>query len=262
VIKIENLRFSYEKSMLFDGIDAQFEKGCLSALIGPNGAGKSTLLKIISGFLKPMEGKILLSGKEKRQFTRQELARLLAYVPQNNEPDVGFRVEKIVLMGRYPYRGFREEGSASDREAVERALALVDAEQLRGRNFSELSGGEKQRVILASALAQEPKILLLDEPASYLDIYHQLHLYEILTRLAREEGLTILTVTHNINMALRYAEKIAVMEKGKIVFKETPEKLIESGVISKVFAVEGEYYYPRNGAGGCFIPLQLNGEGE
>ena len=256
MIEVRGLSFQYGDQPVLEKINLRFLGGMISAILGPNGAGKSTLLKIISGSLSVRENVVWIQQKDINTFTKSELARMIAYVPQTFNIDTRFTVREIVSMGRYPYRGTTGK-KMSDSEAVNWALEMVEADTLSSRKFFELSGGERQRVILASALAQEPEILLLDEPGANLDIYHQTLLYEILSRLASEQGMAIVTVTHQVNIALQYSKNVIVLKRGKVVFAGNPEQLIEAPVISHVFNVEGEFVTAGDAQRKYFIPLKI-----
>lgn len=210
-------------------------EGALTAVVGPNGAGKSTLLSVLSGFRREYSGACELRGREMGEWGPLERAREVAFIPQNVGLEFAFSAEDVVYMGRTPHgRGlFANE---ADREAVERAIELAEIGWLRGRDYRVLSGGEKQRVVLASALAQETPILLLDEPTAHLDLRHQMETYALLARLARE-GKTVVAVTHDLNLAVRYADRVAVLSCGELVADGTPSELLAGDVLGRVFQV-------------------------
>lgn len=247
MIAADRLNFAYHDTPILRDISLSIAGPQLTGLIGPNGAGKSTFLKIIAGLLTPGSGGVSLAGKSLPDYSRKALARLTGLVPQRFEAAFDFTVYEIVAMGRYPYQApFRSE-SGADRQIIRRAMEETEVWQFRARPFSELSGGEQQRVVLASALAQEPQILLLDEPTSALDIKHQLRFYEILQHLPRERAMTILTVTHDINLAARFCERIVVMKQGRIVADGPPETVIEKSLLEQVYEVPVEVLtHPRD----------------
>jgi iron complex transport system ATP-binding protein len=190
--------------------------GSFCAVIGPNGSGKSTLLRLLLGAEKPTSGVALVEGTPAIDADRATIARRIGVVTQAEEMVFPISVRELVSMGRYPHLGaFRAEGDA-DRAAVERALAYCNLGQLGDRAMNTLSGGERQRARIARALAQEPRILVLDEPTASLDIAHEMSIFELLRRLATESRVTVLIVTHNINLAARYASMLVLMDRGHI----------------------------------------------
>ncbi|MCB0290939.1 MAG: heme ABC transporter ATP-binding protein [Calditrichaeota bacterium] len=247
MITTTQLNFSYHDTPILRDISLSIAGQQLAGLIGPNGAGKSTFLKIIAGLLPPHSGSISLAGKHLPDYSRKSLARLTGLVPQHFQAAFDFTVYEIVAMGRYPYQSSFRSERGEDRQVIRRAMEETEVWQFRDRPFSELSGGEQQRVVLASALAQEPRILLLDEPTSALDIKHQLRFYEILKRLPQERSMTILTVTHDINLAARFCERILVMKEGRIVADGPPETVIEKSLLEQVYEVPVEVLiHPRS----------------
>lgn len=207
------------------------------AIAGPNGAGKSTLLGILAGLRHPYRGECQYRGVEIRRWRRHEFARKVAFLPQSMKLEFPFTAEQVVFMGRAPYAdGWFE--SQEDHDAVARAMATTDTRVFAARDFRSLSGGEKQLVILASALAQEPETLLLDEPTTFLDLKHQLAMYRLLTALAKR--MLIVAVTHDLNLALRFSDRVIVMEDGRIAADGRPEQALAPNVIDRVFGVRAE----------------------
>ncbi|NJE04044.1 ABC transporter ATP-binding protein [Thermococcus sp. MV11] len=210
-VEAENLRFSYDEREVLRGVSLRIETGEFVAVLGPNGAGKSTLVKCIAGILEC--GGVEVFGKPIGEYSRNELARILAYVPQRTEP--GFMtVFDTVLLGRRPYMGLRP--SRRDIEAVERALKRLGIWDLTPRRTRGLSGGELQKVNIARALAQEPRVLIMDEPTNNLDVKSQLEVMQLAKELSRE-GKTVITVMHDVNLALRFARRFIFMKDGKII---------------------------------------------
>ncbi|HJN27980.1 MAG TPA: ABC transporter ATP-binding protein [Candidatus Latescibacteria bacterium] len=191
------------------------ETGAFAALIGPNGSGKSTLLRVVAGVMAPWSGRVTLDGQELSEYSRRDLARRIAVVPQAAVSDFEFSVEETVGMGRHPhlkrFQGMGEE----DRIAVAEALELTATAELARRSIRELSGGERQRVIIARALAQQPQLLLLDEPTNHLDINHQLEILDLLSELHDQTGLTLVCVTHDLNAAAEFGEQLVLIESGR-----------------------------------------------
>lgn len=209
------------------------ERG-LVAIAGPNGAGKSTLLGILAGLRRPYKGSVRFEGHELRDWSRGGFARRVAFVPQSLRVEFPFTAEEVVLMGRAPYsQGWFE--SKQDHDVAVAAMETTDALQFRTRDFRSLSGGERQRVILAAALAQRPATLLLDEPATFLDIKHQLALYRLLAQQA--ERMLVATVTHDLNLALQFADHALVLDAGRLAAEGPPAKVFTSTLIGQVFGV-------------------------
>lgn len=206
----------------------------LITIAGPNGAGKSTLLGILAGLRAPYRGSCTYDGREIRQWPRRDFARKVAFLPQSVRLEFPFTAEEVVLMGRTPYaRGWFQ--TAEDRAAADEAMAITDVLAFRGRDFRSLSGGEQQRVVLASALTQRPEALLLDEPATHLDLRHQLSLYRLLGELART--LLVVAVTHDLNLALQFSHRVLVLENGRIAGDGPPRDVLSPELIARVFGV-------------------------
>lgn len=208
------------------GISVSVARGEFAALIGSNGAGKSTLLRCVSGLMQLQGGEIRICGKSTAAMRPKERARLVAVVPQSYAVEYDFTVEDVVAMGRYPYQSFGKRESQEDTAAIRDAMEITSTLEFRKRLYNELSGGEKQRVILARALAQQPEILLLDEPTSALDIHHQTEVMELITGLNQREGLTVLAVLHDVNMAARYCSRMILLRDGKIAADGEPSAVI------------------------------------
>lgn len=236
---IQNLHFSFTKDQpIFRNVNLEVRPSDFIAIIGPNGAGKSTLLRLIAGLLTPQSGQIFLQGENLSSYNRRQLARLIGYVPQSVDMPFAFTTKEIVAMGRYAHlQGFFQE-DAESAAVIETAISWLDLQELKHRLFSELSGGEKQRVIIASALAQQAPILLLDEPTSALDLKHQQEIYRVLQRLCAEEGKTIIVVTHEINLAAQFCNRIVLLDKGQIVADGKPEEVLKFPLIQQVYQVK------------------------
>jgi iron complex transport system ATP-binding protein len=219
--------------------DASFElpRTGLVAITGPNGAGKSTLLGVMAGLRTPYQGSCMFSGREVRQWPKRDFARRIAFLPQAVRVEFPFTVEEVVLMGRTPYaHGWFE--SPRDREIAQQAMTTTDTLAFRARDFRSLSGGERQRVILASALVQEPEALLLDEPATFLDVRHQLALYRLLASIATTK--LVVAVTHDLNLALQFSQHVLVMEDGRIAGDGVPAEMLTPDLIGRVFGVHAK----------------------
>lgn len=225
-IQVKNLKFGYKRELTLRNLSFNVEKGKFISIIGPNGSGKSTLLKNLNHIYRPWEGKIMVEGIDINKLRVKELARKIALVPQDTVVDYEFTVEDIVLMGRHPYKGRFQREDENDYKIVKEALELTNTLELKDSVITEISGGERQRVIIAKALAQNPSIILLDEPTSHLDINHQIEILNLLKKLNEEKGTTIVLVIHDINLATRYSDEIIMLHEGKIIGSGTPEKVI------------------------------------
>lgn len=225
-LQVEDLQFGYRKELVLKGLSFNIEKGNFISIIGPNGSGKSTLLKTLNQLYSPSAGSILIDGTNINILKKKELARKIALVPQDTLIDYDFTVEDIVLMGRHPYKGRFQKENEKDYKIVNEVLKMTNTFHLKDRIITEISGGERQRVIIAKALAQKPSIILLDEPTSHLDINHQIEILNLLKRLNEEMGTTIVIVIHDVNLASRYSNEIIMLNEGEILEMGSPEKVI------------------------------------
>jgi iron complex transport system ATP-binding protein len=217
-------------------VGLRFSAAEFVAIAGPNGAGKSTLLNVMAGLRPDYRGRCRFEGNEVAKWARGEFARRVAVVPQQVRIEFPFTAEQVVLMGRTPFADAMFE-SEDDARQVEHAMEVTGTTQFRARDFQTLSGGEKQRVVLASALAQTPRALLLDEPTTWLDLEHQIGLYRLLRKLARE-GVLVVTVTHDLNLASTFADRIILIRGGEMVADGTPEAVLHPGMMRDVFRVD------------------------
>ena len=217
-----------------DGASCAARGGELLAVVGPNGSGKTTLVRAISGLLQPEGGEVTVDGRALARWRRAELAGVLAVVPQSEAVTFPLRVEETVMLGRYARLGPLAAPGAADRAAVREALARCDVADLAGRAIDTLSGGEWQRVRLARALAQEPRILVLDEPTTSLDIRHEMELFELVRRLV-DGGLAGLVITHHINLAARYADRILLLSRGRVAGEGRPADVLREDRLRAVF---------------------------
>jgi len=216
-------------------VSLSLAQGRRLALVGPNGAGKTTLLKCLNRILGHWSGTITLAGKALQKYGHRELARWMAYVPQTGGPIVPFSVEAFVALGRYPYQGPLARLTRQDKHAVDSALELTDTDFLRARPMHALSGGERQRVMLAAALAQEARILLLDEPTVFLDPQHEAAFCALLARVHQERDLTMITVTHDLNRAVLMHDHLVALKDGRVAFAGTPSSFMTSAVLEQVY---------------------------
>ncbi|MEM9274490.1 MAG: ABC transporter ATP-binding protein [Cyanobacteria bacterium P01_F01_bin.143] len=233
-----NLSGGYDRQIIVKQIGLTLEPGDWLSIIGANGSGKSTMLKLLCRLLKPMGGKVVLNGKAIHQLPPQIVAQQIAILPQQQTIPNGLTVEQLVSLGRTPYQSWYQwESTQQDRLFIEKALSQTQLESLRDRPVSQISGGERQRAFLALALAQNPQILFLDEPTTYLDINYQLQLLELLKEL-NQQGLTIVTVLHEINLAARYSKQIALLKKGRIYTIADVKTALTTDNLAEVFGVK------------------------
>jgi iron complex transport system ATP-binding protein len=235
LIGLKELGLRFADVQVLAGITLEFPASGLISLVGPNGAGKSTLLGIVAGLRSNYQGSCTYSGTEVRKWQRRSLARHISFVPQALRLEFPFTVEQVIFMGRTPFCDGMFE-SPDDRVAVEKAMQATDTGQFRNRDFRTLSGGERQRVILASALAQSPETLVLDEPTTFLDLSHQLAIYQLLRELAND-GLLVIAATHDLNLALRYSDRVVLLDHGRVVAEGTPASVLIPDRIHSVFGV-------------------------
>lgn len=204
------------------------------AILGPNGSGKSTFLRLLAGILTPQEGEIWINQQRLSSISRRDLARSLAYLPSETRNEFDFTVQEIVSMGRYAHLGRGGFMKAADFDAVRRAMEITDVTPFHARRLSHLSAGERQRTFLASILAQDPEMILLDEPTNALDMHHQVKLFHILNDLAHR-GISVLMVLHDMNMASLYCDQISFFQAGRIVREGTPDKVLQPEFLAQVY---------------------------
>ena len=235
-LQVRQVYFSYLNGLVLHNINLSIEAGEMVSLIGPNGSGKTTLIKLASGVIKPKGGEIRLDGSSLSQLSRKSIARSVAVVPQQFHIPFAFTVSEVVTLGRIPFlKAFAGE-SKVDRQLVANALELVGITELKERRFDELSGGERQKVILAMALAQQPKLLLLDEPIVHLDIAHQIEILELIRRLNVEQGLTVIGAMHDLNLAALYFDRLILLKEGMVSADGTPAQVLTEARIKEVFS--------------------------
>ncbi len=241
MLQLRDVHFSYQNRgssptcEVIAGVTLDAGAGEIVALLGPNGAGKSTLLAISHGALKPQSGEVLFEGSPIARFSRREIARMMAMVAQHGDVRFPLTALEYVLTGRFAHTSALGFDSPQDVEIAVKALRDTDAIQFAHRRFNELSGGERQRVVLARALAQQPRLLLLDEPTANADIAHQISLLGFVRGLARERGLGALVVTHEINLAAEFADRVALLKGGRLVACGAPLEVMTAGSLSELF---------------------------
>lgn len=236
-IDVHGLKLVYDTEPVLDETEFTVERGDLVALLGANGAGKSTLLRCISRILKPTAGHILLDDRELTRLDSREAARLMAVVPQETASDFDFTVEDIVMMGRFPYLKRFQKEDREDREIVRRSMEMTGIAHLAERSLATLSGGEKQRVVMARAVCQQPEVLLLDEPTANLDIGYQSMLLELAGRLNREKNVTVIAAIHDINLAVHHFDRFLLLSGGRVLAAGRAEEVISAENIRKSYGV-------------------------
>ncbi|MBW2027788.1 MAG: ABC transporter ATP-binding protein [Deltaproteobacteria bacterium] len=232
---LERVAFKYAALWVLRGIELEIAPGEILGVLGPNGSGKSTLLKIMDGMLSPQEGRVLLRDRNLSSFGRAAIAREIAMVAQENHFRFSFPALEVVLMGRFPHLKRLQFESDRDMEIALSCMEATNTRELADRSIHELSGGEKQRVLIARALAQEPKIILLDEPTSFLDLKHKRDIFHLISTLTRNRGLSVVVISHDIDIATQYCHRVLLLKDGCIYSIGEPEKVITSETISAVY---------------------------
>ena len=240
ILEAKDITFSYDKKEVLKNINLSVEQADFLGIIGPNGSGKTTLLKMLCRGLKPGQGKVLFKGEDIFHLDTRFVAKNIAMVPQDENIIFPFTVFEIVMMGRSPYINRFSWEKKEDVSIVESAMKLADVSRLKDRNIDELSSGERQRVFIARALAQMPKVLLLDEPTSHLDINHQRDILELTRKLNENVKITVVMISHDINLASKYCKRLVLLKNGKIFTEGKPKKVITKKVIKDVYGVKVE----------------------
>ncbi|MGP3968232.1 ABC transporter ATP-binding protein [Streptomyces sp. 6N223] len=235
-LDVASVRFSYRRSPVLEGVDLRVAEGGFCALLGPNGSGKSTLIKIIARVLSPAAGTVSFGGRQLLAIPRREHARVVAYVPQSGATPFEQTVREAVLLGRTPHIGLRP--ARRDWEIVDAAIERLDLAGLRKRPLSQLSGGQAQRVLIARALAQQPRVLLLDEPTSALDLRYQIETLQIIRSVTREEGVTALIAIHDLNHAAHFCDQAVLLDGGRVVADGPPSQSFDAPVLSRVYGLD------------------------
>ncbi|MCL1912832.1 MAG: ABC transporter ATP-binding protein [Eubacteriaceae bacterium] len=238
LLSFDHVSVGYDERIVLDDFCFDLFEGEFVSVLGPNGAGKSTLINAVLNTITPTSGTIYLSGKDNRSYSYKERACITSVVPQQFSTSFAFTVYDIVLMGRSPFLRRLQSETPEDFEIVDRALRLTNTYQFKDRKVTALSGGERQRVVISGALAQTPKLLILDEPTSQLDMHHTLEIMQLIRRLNQEEGLTVLAVLHDINMACRYSDKLLMIKDGKKVIEGPVDQVATEDVLTPVYKVD------------------------
>tara|TARA_R110002012_G_scaffold190935_1_gene358582 strand:- start:1057 stop:1926 length:870 start_codon:yes stop_codon:yes gene_type:complete len=255
----QRLVAGYGERTILDGVNLSVPGGHTTAIVGANACGKSTLLRVLSRLLIPTQGSVMLDGDAIHQLPTRRLAQQLGFLPQSPIAPEGISVLELVSRGRHPHQGLFKRWSTADEAAVADALAATHMSELAERHVDELSGGQRQRVWIAMALAQQTKVLLLDEPTTFLDINHQVDVLDLLTDLNRERGTTIVMVLHELNLAARYADQLVAMANGKVYSVGSPEEILTEQMVRDVFGLESRVIEDPVTGKPMMIPLGRHG---
>lgn len=256
-IKIENLYLGYEDKNVVSDFSSSFKKGEIISIIGPNGSGKSTVLKAVAKLLKPESGAVYLDKKSIKTMSNKEVANKLSVLLQYNSSPSDMKVRDLIYFGRMPHKKWYQGRNIEDEKIIDEAIENTNLANLQHKKVCCLSGGERQRVWLAVALAQEPDILLLDEPTTYLDIGYQLELLELVKKLNRKLNMTVIMVLHDLNQAAKYSDNIIVLNHGKIVNIGHPKKVLNQGLLNSVYKVEANIYFDKEEDYPIIIPKKV-----
>ncbi|WP_320188999.1 ABC transporter ATP-binding protein [Agrobacterium rosae] len=253
------LSVTYDKAQALKNVDITMLEGRITVICGANGSGKSTLLKCLAGLETPTSGKVYLSGKSLNALNRRSVARQVAVMSQTPEIPASLTVEELVEQGRYPHRQWLGRLTERDREIIETAISRVDLHKLRGRQLTTLSGGERQRAWLAMALAQEPRILFLDEPTSFLDIRHQAELLTLLRKLNADERLTIIAILHDLNQVTDISDDVVLMYKGEVLAAGPADRVLQADLLRDAFECKVDIVPHPDGSGRTYCMVDWIG---
>lgn len=234
-VEVKNLSYSYEALQVLADLSFSVNHGEFFVVIGPNGSGKTTLMKLIAGLLRPGRQKVRIMGRDIRSYGRKSLARQIAFVPQLVPMDFPFTVADVVLFGRAPHLGTFGLESRSDRLLAKQAMAFTEIDHLARRRMDQLSGGERQRVFIARAICQEPEIMILDEPTAALDIAHQMRIMDLMEKMKKEKAITVLMVSHDVNLAAMYADTLLLMQNGSLFKWGPPREVLRYETLEPVY---------------------------
>jgi iron complex transport system ATP-binding protein len=238
MIEFLDIYSGYDQSDVLKGVSLTIKDNDFAVILGPNGAGKSTLLYTLIGYLPLRKGSILIKGKSLDKWQKKELAKVIAIIPQETVMPFDYTVEEMVLMGRYPWLELMQSWSKKDMDIVHEILSKLELTPLANRYFSQLSGGEKQRVLLARALAQQTEVILLDESLSQLDINHQIEMMQLLSEINRKEGKCIILISHHINLAANVGSHLIFLKDGKLIANGSPDEVLTQNQLKQLFGVD------------------------
>ena len=254
-MQIKNLDFAYEGRDFINNLNAQIEKGKITTILGPNGCGKSTLLNLIVHHLRPKDGSITLGGKNISAMSAKEIAKQMAMVHQQNTAPADLTVEKLVRFGRMPHQTMFSAEDENGDEIVKWAMKVTNLENMADKRVGRLSGGERQRAWIAMALAQKTDILFLDEPTTYLDIFYQLEILNLVRRLNREYNMTVVMVLHDINQAIQFSDNLIIMRKGKIHYSGPSEQGITQQRLKEVYGIHANIRWSEENRCSYIVPV-------
>jgi iron complex transport system ATP-binding protein len=260
MLETRDVSFSYARGpgaapLVVDRVSFSLERGTIAGLLGPNGSGKSTLIRLISAIVRPLSGGVWIDGQPISQFSRRDLARRLAVVPQETHSTFDFSVIDMVLMGRYAHLGAFELEGVADQRIAREALAATGTSTLESRSFASLSGGEKQRVVIASALAQGSELLLLDEPTASLDLAYQFEIAALLRRLNAERGTTMLVSTHDLNLAAAVCDRIILLKSGRVLAQGATKDILTAESIRQLYGIEADVQFHARAGHLTVVPI-------
>ncbi len=248
-METRDLEYSYRDKKVLDKVSVAVRKGEVLGILGPNGCGKSTLLKNLNRNLSPEGGCVLVEGEDIARMKKKDIARKVAVVPQSNEIRFAFTVREIVEMGRMPFQESFRGADAEDLRVVEEAMELTGVLDMADRMINTMSGGERQRAIIARAIAQTPEIILMDEPTLHLDINMQFEILDLVRRLAKERDLTVVIVSHDLPMVARYCDRMILIHDRRVFAEGTPEEVLTEENMRTVFSIDARYEKDENGMG-------------
>ena len=235
---INDITVGYQDTKVIENLTLKVGEAEFCAIIGPNGAGKSTLLKSLIGYIPLQNGKIEIDGKNISEWNKKKLAQRISLIPQDFQLQFDHNVRDLILMGRFPYLGYWESYSKKDYEIIEKIIDQLDLQDMAGKKFSQLSGGERQRVAIARALAQEASTILMDEAFSHLDLNHQIEIMQLLSKINKEQKKRIILVSHNLNLACEYCDRVIMLKKGKLIADGNPNEVVTKENIKKLFGAD------------------------
>ena len=257
MVKLENISFSYNKKQEFiKDLSLEFKSGEVTTILGPNGSGKSTLLHMISTYLKPKSGKIYLGDKDLGKLKQKEIAKYISCVYQENEAPDDITVRDLVSFGRNIYSNVKKEDKEENKRMIDFALKATGIEEIQDKKVVNLSGGQTQRAFIAMSLAQNTEVLLLDEPTTYLDIYHQIEILEVVKSLNEKYNITIVMVLHDLNQAINYSHNIVIMKNGNLIKQGKATEVLNEQTIKDVYNVSG-YIHKEDNEEIYFIPKKI-----
>ena len=257
MLKIKDFKIGYDDKVIVKDFSLHVKKGDMLTIIGPNGSGKSTVLKAVGRLLKPMDGVVYLDGKLLQEMNNKEIAKEMACLSQHNSAPKDMTIRKIVSFGRNPHKNWFQGLNKEDEDIVTWAIEKTNLSHMENKNISDISGGERQRAWIAMALAQKPKVLLLDEPTTYLDINNQIEILELVKELNEKLNLTVVMVLHDLNQAAKYSSEVLVLKNGEIKAQGKPEDILDKSLIRSVYNVDMDILENQFGEKIIFIPKKV-----